>query len=196
VSSLPLGADEPFFTTKAEGQGTGLGLVSVRSIVEQSGGAIEVESEPGRGTTLRIYLPRLAGAVAPETAAETPGPARPARILLVEDDDTVRATILRSLLRSGHRVETARSGEEALDIGGAAERFDLLITDISMPGLDGTDLARRLRERSRDLRILFTSGLAGDDRIGGLEAGRTEFLPKPFAPTELAKKIGEMLGAG
>ena len=185
---------EPFFTTKAEGQGTGLGLVGVRATVEQSGGAIEVESAPGQGTTLRIYLPRATAPAEPESAApEAALRARPARILLVEDEDTVRATILRSLLRTGHQVEAARSGEEALRIGLAGEGFDLLITDINMPGLDGPALARRLRERSENLRILFMSGYARDDRIGRLETGRTEFLPKPFAPTELTRKISEML---
>jgi CheY-like chemotaxis protein len=184
---------EPFFTTKAEGQGTGLGLVSVRSIVEQNDGAIEVESEPGAGTTLRIDLPRAAGSAGPEAAAGS-GAARTARILLVDDDDTVRATILRALLRTGHRVETAHSGEEALAIA-ASRDFDLLVTDIGMPGLDGPTLARRLRERAPGLRVLFTSGYASDDRVGRLEAGRTEFLPKPFSPSELARKVGEMVAA-
>ena len=185
---------EPFFTTKEEGQGTGLGLVSVRAIVEQSGGAIEVESEPGRGTTMKLYLPRTARPAEPPAPAPEPAPgARPARILLVEDEDAVRATMLRSLVRSGHQVEVAHNGEEALRIGLSGPGFDLLITDIHMPGLDGPTLAQRLRKQRQELRVLFTSGYARDDRVDGAESGHTGFLPKPFAPRDLARKIGEML---
>jgi len=186
---------EPFFTTKAEGQGTGLGLVSVRSIVEESGGDVAVESEPGQGTSVHVYLPRVAVAQATGRAApETTGPARPARVLLVEDDDRVRAMMLRGLQRSGHHVEAARSGEEALRMDLSAGDIDLLVTDVQMPGLDGPTLARRLRERSPNLRVLFTSGYAHDDRVTDLAEGRTEFLPKPFAPADLARKVDEMLG--
>jgi PAS domain S-box-containing protein len=185
---------EPFFTTKAEGQGTGLGLVSVRSTVEESGGEIEVESAPGQGTTVRVYLPRVAVSLAPEpTAPARAARARSARILLVEDDDVVRATILRALQRTGHRVEAARSGEEALRIALVGEDLDLLITDVQMPGLDGPTLARRLRERLPDLHVLFTSGYADDERLAGLAPGRSEFLPKPFAPGELTRMVGEMI---
>ena len=119
-----------------------------------------------------------------------------ARILVVDDDDAVRRTIVRSLARSGHEVVAARSGEEGLAVGLAAEGFDLLVTDIAMPGIDGPTLAARLRERSPDLAVLFSSGYASEGRVGALERGRTEFIAKPFAPAELAARIAEMLGRG
>ena len=188
---------EPFFTTKARGKGTGLGLSTVFGIVEQSGGDIAVESELGRGTIMRVYLPRVAEAEAPALAPKEALPqfAGHEQVLLVEDDAAVRKFARDVLRMRGYTVVDAADGEEALRLADVAEQpFDILITDLVMPGLSGRELAARLSERCPGLRIVFISGYTDDAifRYGSLDAGQA-FLQKPFTPEVLARTVREIL---
>jgi nitrogen-specific signal transduction histidine kinase/CheY-like chemotaxis protein len=185
---------EPFFTTKAAGKGTGLGLATAYGIVRQSGGAILVASAPGQGTTFSIYLPCCGDAADPLPAAAGAGPARgQGHVLLVEDEAPVRRTTRKLLESLGYRVQEAASGEEALARAGQA-RFDLLISDVMMPGLKGPELAQRLQALQPGLPTLLISGYAasviGDQ--GVLEPG-LHFLQKPFTLHDLAAKVREAL---
>ncbi len=191
---------EPFFTTKEKGKGTGLGLSTVYGIVKQSGGEIQVRSEPGKGATFEILLPRFDGEPeakeAPRAEAEAAGVG--GHILLVEDDPSVRGLIQRMLERLGYRVTAAASGGEALLlVEEKGMRFDLLMTDVVMPGMDGALLAGRLRKGQPDLKVLYMSGYA-DDRIahrGVLDSG-APFIQKPFSLQGLAEKVRSVLGKG
>jgi two-component system, cell cycle sensor histidine kinase and response regulator CckA len=197
---------EPFFTTKEVGKGTGLGLATVFGIVRQSGGHIEVESEPGRGATFRIDLPAAEGAPAradaarPEAARAAPpvapggdGAAEEA-VLLVEDEDGVRSLLGEALRADGHRVVEARNAAEAEEAAPAlGGRLRLLVTDVVMPGGGGVGLARRLLRRRPGLRVLFMSGYNNAPR-GDLPAGAA-FVQKPFTPRELAARVRELLAA-
>ncbi|HEY3348957.1 MAG TPA: ATP-binding protein [Thermoanaerobaculia bacterium] len=189
---------EPFFTTKEKGKGTGLGLSTVYGIVKQSGGNIWVYSEPGKGTAFKVYLPRVDDAVAEGVSAEaSPLPAAAANetILLVEDEESVRTLARRILVGHGYRVLEASGGEAALEAFRAhGARIDLLVTDLVMPDMAGTDLAARLNERHPDLRVLFMSGYTGDAavRSGQLVQGRA-FLQKPFTPAVLLRRVRDSL---
>jgi PAS domain S-box-containing protein len=187
---------EPFFTTKEVGRGTGLGLSTVYGIVAQSGGRVEVRSEPGAGTTFEIALPR----VEPEAeedprASAVPRAARGETILYVEDEDAVRALGTRTLRRLGYTVLETRDGEEALR---ASERhggaIDLLLTDVVMPRMGGRELADELAGRHPGMRVLYVSGYTADvvARHGVVEDGRG-FLEKPFSPALLAERVREAL---
>jgi PAS domain S-box-containing protein len=190
---------EPFFTTKEKGKGTGLGLPSVYGIVKQSGGFIWVYSEPGRGTTFKVYLPR---AEEPDGAASgrirTPRRNRQVggeTILLVEDDEEVRQVALRILRKNGYRVLEASNGADALKVAEAQESpVDLVVTDIVMPEMGGSELAERIREKQPDARILFTSGYTEDAamRQSFLQAGES-FIEKPFTPASLSRRTREVL---
>jgi PAS domain S-box-containing protein len=188
---------EPFFTTKGVGEGTGLGLATVHGIIQQSAGHVDVETEVGRGTTFRVYLPE-AGA-GPSASAERPAPPLPARgaetVLLVEDDDEVRALSLRALQNAGYVVADAAGGEQALGIV-AAHRVaaDLLVTDVVMPGMGGRELADRLKAACPGLKVLFVSGYTDDAVVRhGVEWDEVHFLQKPFTPTDLVLKVREVL---
>jgi signal transduction histidine kinase/ActR/RegA family two-component response regulator len=194
---------DPFFTTKERGKGTGLGLSTVYGIVAQSGGHIRVDSAPGRGTTFRIYLPRVA-AEDEERAAEQVGGGEPGAplgdetILLVEDEEDVRQLVQHVLRTSGYRVLAASGGEQALEVArGHDAPIDLLLTDVVMPGLSGPDLAERLRAVRPQAAVLFMSGYTDHPAVhqAAAGAGGEGFLPKPFKPDVLARTVRERLDA-
>jgi CheY-like chemotaxis protein len=190
---------EPFFTTKEVGKGTGLGLATVHGIIKQSGGSIRCESEPGKGTTFFLCLPK---AEAVRRAISSPNlTVRRERgseaILLVEDDPHVRRAAIRALESGGYRVRIAKDGMAALDIAAQEEgRLDLVVTDVVMPGLDGGALVEELKIRYPGLPALFVSGYP-DEALsdhGVLREG-VEFLPKPFSGGELLARVRKILDA-
>jgi two-component system cell cycle sensor histidine kinase/response regulator CckA len=196
---------EPFFSTKDVGKGTGLGLSTVYGIVQQTGGHIFFDSEIGKGTTFRIFVPRMAAeAEKAEATADHQAADRPpeltdltgsASILLVEDEEAVRAFAARALSSRGYRVHVAASGAEALEImkqtGGAV---DLVVSDVVMPELDGPSLLRELRKQRPDLKIIFVSGYAEDAFKKNLPEGEAfSFLPKPFSLKQLATVVKDTL---
>jgi two-component system, cell cycle sensor histidine kinase and response regulator CckA len=187
---------EPFFTTKSEGKGTGLGLATVYGIVKQCGGVIAVDSAPGRGTTFRIYLPRVVDVTeARPPAATAPVAAVTETLLVVEDEDDVRRMARRMLESSGYTVLTARSAAEALLL---LERHDqkvqLMLTDVVMPGMSGPDLVARLAEIQPGIRVLYTSGHTDNVALrSAVMDGGLEFIAKPYSRAELLRKIREAL---
>jgi len=188
---------EPFFTTKELGKGTGLGLATVHGVVSQSGGHISVDSEPGRGTAFRIYLPRAEAA--PEGAAAEPAAPRAGRghetVLVVEDDRAVRDVVAATLVQRGYRVLQAPDGVTALKLAAGADGpIHILLTDVVMPGMQGRELAQALTRRHPGLRLLYMSGYTDDAviRNGVLEEG-TPFLQKPFTPEALVLRLREVL---
>ncbi|HXR11793.1 MAG TPA: PAS domain S-box protein, partial [Gaiellaceae bacterium] len=189
---------EPFFTTKEAGRGTGLGLSTVLGIVEQSGGRVSVYSEPGVGTTFKIYMPSTAGPVAAPARAPAPAAARPAgseRVLLVEDNDAVRGPIVEVLRDLGYAVDAADGPDEALRLADGAV-IDLLVTDVVMPSMNGRQLAELLVAGRPDMKVLYISGYTDDAVIaGGAIAPGTAFLQKPFGADRFAEKIRELLDA-
>jgi two-component system cell cycle sensor histidine kinase/response regulator CckA len=187
---------EPFFTTKGPGEGTGLGLATVYGIVEQSGGRIGVESQLGRGSSFKIHFPAVDGA---SDLTAQPVPTKHSQgcetLLVVEDEDSVRKLVCGVLEHSGYTVLMARNGSEALLLCEKyADRIDLLITDMVMPSMNGTELADRLSAIRRDIKVLFISGYS-DNAIAkhGHLAPDTVFLQKPFHPNELTRRVREML---
>ena len=190
---------EPFFTTKEVGKGTGLGLSTVYGIVTQHEGAIVVESEPGRGSTFTVYLPRVDEASTPATAVATPAAERQGTetILLVEDEVGVRALARDVLTMRGYTVLEATNGSAALRIAAqAAGPIHLLLTDVVMPGLNGRETADRLKVSHPDMRVLYMSGYTDDAIVHhGVLGPGTALLPKPFTPPVLARKVREMLDA-
>ncbi|MCX5654156.1 MAG: MEDS domain-containing protein [Planctomycetota bacterium] len=190
---------DPFFTTKPVGQGTGLGLPMVYGFVKQSGGHITVESRPGKGTTVRIFLPVTEAEVPRPKAAARPAPGKlgTETILLVEDDDAVRTLVTRVLGKGGYKVLPAASPREA--IATSEEHpgtFDLLITDLVMPEMDGSELARQLRGRRPDMKVLFISGYTKDAVVqrGVLDSG-VSLLTKPFGLDALTETVRSILDA-
>jgi PAS domain S-box-containing protein len=187
-------AFEPFFSTKGE-RGSGLGLATVHGIVNQSGGRIWVDSDPGKGTTVSILLPRSSGHVAP-VAASAPEAADGAETLLVGEDDSMVRSIVKAMLENrGYRVIAADSGEAALAaIAALAEPVDLVLSDLVMPGLSGRQTVDRVRELRPDAKVLYMSGYTDDVVIrGGAFQPGTSFIQKPFDAESLARRIREML---
>jgi two-component system, cell cycle sensor histidine kinase and response regulator CckA len=188
---------EPFFTTKETGKGTGLGLSTVYGIVRQSGGYVSVYSEVGRGTTFRIYLPRVAGEThiqAPKLVTIQTSNGK-ATILLVDDDEAVRTVATRILVRAGYSVLSAASPSEAEAIWDAhSGPIHLLMTDLMMPEMNGGELARRLLESRKDTRVLYTSGYTNETVIRrGLIIPDKPFLAKPFTIDDVIRKVREAL---
>jgi CheY-like chemotaxis protein len=193
---------EPFFTTKKPGFGTGLGLSMVHSIVVQSGGYVIARSEVGLGTCFEVLLPRLAAfrkvrdieghqSLAAAAAAATP------TVLLVDDEDSVRRAMHLHLEKEGYQLLEASDGEEAENIAEKySEPIHVLVTDVSMPGMTGPQLADRLAALRPDLKVLFVSGYPHDflERDGVLDRRRS-FLPKPFSAAELLGRVRSLLGA-
>jgi PAS domain S-box-containing protein len=185
---------EPFFTTKEVGKGTGLGLATVYGIVKQSNGHIEVESEPGKGASFRISLPRVEQEV---TAPRKPPMTEPKHgtgtILLAEDEPLLRELGQTILTQAGYAILTAPNAEALKTFVAEHEgKIDLLLTDVVMPGMSGPELVKLVRARWPEVRVLYMSGYA-DDEIEDLDRD-AGFLQKPFTPTELTAKIAEMLG--
>jgi PAS domain S-box-containing protein len=187
---------EPFFTTKEVGKGTGLGLSTVFGIVQQAGGSVWVYSEPGKGTTFKVYLPRIDAEVdVPRTPVQPATLRGTETILLVEDEEQVRAIALGILRRQGYQVLPAQHGSEALLL---SERhphpIDLLLTDVVMPQMSGPELARKLAVARPGMKVLCMSGYTDDSvvRHGVLDAG-VAFIQKPITPASLAKKVREVL---
>jgi two-component system cell cycle sensor histidine kinase/response regulator CckA len=207
VADTGLGMDEstkarifdPFFTTKEPGKGTGLGLPVVYGIVKQSGGCIDVETQPGQGTTFKIYLPhareRIESAISFEH--ERSMPSGHETLLLVEDDDAVRALARHVLQRCGYTVREATNGRDAIQLvetyGGP---LDLVVSDVVMPHIGGRELAERLTALRPGLRVLFLSGYADDEAVRhGVFQSDVAFLQKPFTTARLAQKVRELLDA-
>ena len=189
-------AFEPFFSTKAEGKGTGLGLSMVYGFAKQSGGHVKIYSEPGHGTTVKLYLPRTLNAVdVVETLDARPVTGGSETILVAEDDDEVRATVVEMLSELGYHVLKARDAASALTVIESGAPIDLLFTDVVMPGpLRSPELARKARERLPGLAVLFTSGYTEDAIVHGgrLDAG-VELLGKPYTQEALARKVRYVL---
>jgi PAS domain S-box-containing protein len=184
---------EPFFTTKELGKGTGLGLATVYGIVQQSGGHIWVESEPGKGASFHVCLPIVEEAPADASTADAdPGRHGSETILLVEDNDSVRNLARDALTRYGYAVIEARHGAEALSIAsGQLDRISLVLTDVVMPVMGGRELASRLTALRPDLKIIFTSGYTTEAITS--QSGASAFLQKPFSPTLLGQTVRDVL---
>ncbi|HEY2135276.1 MAG TPA: ATP-binding protein, partial [Xanthobacteraceae bacterium] len=194
---------EPFFTTKQGGEGSGLGLAMVHGFVKQSGGHVRLYSEVGHGTTVKLYLPRLATAAAalaaPAAVAQQPAAVEranpPETVLLVEDNESVREYARSALEELGYRVIEARDAEEALRLAERAARIDLLFTDVVLgPGLNGRALADKIVAARTGLPVLFTTGYTRNAIVhhGRLDAG-VHLLDKPYTQHDLARKIRELL---
>jgi two-component system, cell cycle sensor histidine kinase and response regulator CckA len=187
---------EPFFTTKEPGKGTGLGLSTVYGIVQQSGGSVWVYSEQGRGTTFKIYVPRIEEPV--EVEEKRPEPESPRgseTVLVVEDDEIVRKLTCQALRRYGYVVvEAANGGEALLACERHPEKIPLMITDVVMPQISGPELAIRLRQLHPEIQVLYMSGYTDDAVVRhGLLDAPLSFLQKPFTPSALVHKVRDVL---
>ena len=186
---------EPFYTTKGQGKGTGLGLAVVDGIVKQSGGRIDVYSEPGVGTTFKVYLPATESQPVNAVASLDGRPPRGNEtVLLVEDEPAVREMTQAALEKHGYTVLPAASGAEALQIARANQGISVVLTDVVMPGMSGPQLVERLREEQPRLAALFMSGYTSDAVLRhGIETGEADFLQKPFSTSALAAKLRQVL---
>ncbi len=196
-------AFDPFFTTKEAGKGTGLGLATVYGIVKQSGGYVWIYSEPGQGTSVKLYFPEVSAAAAFGPSAELQTAARSSKrgsetILLVEDEEAVRGLACRILEKQGYRVIPAQHGRDAMDIATKEEgRIDLVLTDVVMPGMNGRGLVERLSGIRPSIKSLYMSGYTDDDiiRRGFLEPSKS-FLQKPFTTEALLQTVRKVLDGG
>jgi len=190
---------EPFFTTKEQGKGTGLGLATVYGIVKQSGGFIFAESEVGKGTRFSVYLPVHRGEAAPADASPQRAPvtawAGGGNILLVEDEDPVRMVAERALVRQGYTVTAASDGEEGLEHVREGGAFDLVLSDVVMPSMDGPAMVREIRKLAPALPVIFMSGYAEEQLRRELDMEGVHFLPKPFSVQQISEKVAAVLRA-
>jgi CheY-like chemotaxis protein len=187
---------EPFFTTKGSGKGTGLGLSTVFGIVKQSGGSVEVYSEPNRGTSVKVYLPRIDQPVSVEAEGQRRTVARGSEtILLVEDDEMVRTLVRETLLREGYRILDAPGPIEAKRISDNHKHpIHLMITDVVMPKVSGRELAEQLSHRRPEMKVLYMSGYTDNAVLSnGILEKDIAFLQKPFTPAALTEKVREVL---
>ncbi len=196
---------EPFFTTKDLGKGTGLGLSTVYGIVKQSGGFIFADSELGRGTKFTVYLPVYhpdPGAAQAEPVEARAAKAQPAqqwsgggRVLLVEDEDMVRAVAQRALTRAGYTVTAASDGDEGLELVQAGGEFDVIVSDVVMPAMDGPTMIREIRKLRPAMPVLFMSGYAEAQLREQIDIADVHFLPKPFSVQQISDKVGAVLAS-
>jgi CheY-like chemotaxis protein len=191
-------AFEPFFTTKEVGKGSGLGLAQVLGFAQQSGGGVRIESRPGAGTTVRVYLPRARAEVVGEpeegAARQRARPTSQNRLALLVDDDTeVRDVTAARLRQLGFSVIEAGSGGAALDLLDRTPRVDVLVADFAMPGMNGVEVARQARSRRPDLPVLFVTGYADQSALA--DVGEQRVVQKPFRDDELERKVMALLGA-
>jgi two-component system, cell cycle sensor histidine kinase and response regulator CckA len=188
-------AFEPFFTTKDPGQGTGLGLATVHGIVTDSGGTVDIESAPGQGTSVAIFLPGCREQVRSAEPPAEPGEhaTSAAKVLVVEDQEPVRRQACRILAAHGYEVTEAPGGEEALADWG---EVDVLVTDVVMPGMTGQQLAQVAVERNPDLRVVYMSGHTEDVLVrNGARARNLAFVQKPFTRATLLRAVEDALAA-
>jgi CheY-like chemotaxis protein len=189
-------AFEPFFTTKNAGEGSGMGLSMVFGFVKQSGGHIEIYSEEGEGTTVKLYFRRSTStASTPEPSRSEPLVGGEAAILLLEDDDSVRGALAKSLSRLGYSVLEAASGSEALEwITDKRQSPDLILADVVLPGQSGPEVVAQLIEHLPDCKVLYMSGYTENAIVhhGRLDEG-VEFIQKPYTQESLASKLREVL---
>jgi len=189
---------EPFFTTKEPGKGTGLGLAMAKGFVEQSGGSLSIESVEGQGTTIHLRLPQAGCAAAEGVAAEERAASaslRPA-VLLADDDPIVRKVLAAALEDAGYAVMSAGDGAEALALLRRSPRIDILVSDLTMPGIDGLALIRESQALRPGLPAILLTGYAGDGAalaIGGAIAGTFSLLRKPIAGVQLVDRISSLL---
>ena len=190
---------EPFFTTKPQGQGTGLGLAMARGFIEQSGGAMLLESQPGQGTTVNIWLPVADAAslsAEPYRRVEDKRRDRTARLLVVDDEPLVREIIVQQLQAAGHSVISVNAPQEALALLDAGEPIDLLVSDLSMPGMDGIALVQEANRRRPTLPTILLTGFAtnaAEIAVGGAVSGLFSLLRKPVTEQELAERVAMLL---
>ncbi len=177
-------AFEPFFTTKGPGQGTGLGLSMVHGFANQLGGTATLDSEPGRGTTVSVYLPRADDSIE-DNEEPSADPARPLEVLLVDDDAGARASARDMLIELGHNVAEAPGGEQALELL-QTRHFDLLVADFAMPGMNGAELADAAAGLVPGLPVVFVTGYAGDDALRSRMARGCWIVEKPFSLDKIA----------
>ncbi len=187
---------EPFFTTKGSGKGTGLGLSTVFGIVKQSGGSVEVYSEPGRGTSVKVYLPRIDKPVSIDEETSKKKVSRGSEtILLVEDDEMVRTLVRETLRREGYKILDACGPLEALKLSDQFKQvIQLMITDVVMPKVSGRELAEQLSHRRTEMKVLYMSGYTDNAVLNsGILEKEVAFLQKPFTPAALMEKVREVL---
>jgi CheY-like chemotaxis protein len=194
-------ATEPFFTTKPLGQGTGLGLAMARSFAERSGGRLAIDSAPGRGTEVTLWLPMadragpatIGGARQPVAAAREPG-----RLLVVDDEQPVREVLAAQLRLAGYQVSEAGDGAAAVALLAEGQHIDVIVTDLAMPGMDGISLIRAARQERPGLPAILITGYAGDAAlmtIGNSLGGRFALLRKPVSAADLADEVAVLLAA-
>jgi len=192
---------EPFFTTKEVGKGTGLGLATCYGIVKQSGGYIEAISEPGQGSSIKVYLPRSdeVPTGCPGSGQATPSTGGTETVLLAEDDPLVRSMVANVLTDQGYTVIQASNGDEALRLAQEQSRrhIDLLLSDVVMPQMGGIELARRISNLRPHTKIILTSGYSEEPIFrNGTLGSKIEFIQKPFIPAALASKVRDVLDRG